>query len=199
MRMILGNDKMEAVVLQNRPKSFEYVNVKITSNNIRGTLARLEDRWKRIDPLHPMKYQFYNDELAEGAQGVFDVVSILGFIALLAVLIACMGMLGMAMYTTERRRKEVGIRKVLGASNVSNVLLLSREFVGVLVVAVAIAAPLSYFLNTMWLRNFPNRVEFGWGTVLTGVAIVMGLGLVTIGSQTITASRRNPVEGLRAD
>jgi len=199
MRMILGNDKMEAVVLQNSPRSFEYANVKIASNDIRGTIARLEDRWKRIDPLHPMKYEFYNDELAAGAQGVFDVVSILGLVALLAVLIACLGMLGMAMYTTERRRKEVGIRKVLGAADVSNVLLLSREFVGVLLVAVAIAAPLSYFLNTMWLRNFPNRVEFGWGTVLTGVAIVMGLGLVTIGSQTIRASRRNPVEGLRAD
>jgi putative ABC transport system permease protein len=199
MRMILGNDKMEAVVLQNSPRSFEYANVKIASNDIRGTIARLEDRWKRIDPLHPMKYEFYSDALAAGAQGVFDVVSILGFVALLAVLIACLGMLGMAMYTTERRRKEVGIRKVLGAANVSNVLLLSREFVGVLLVAVGIAAPLSYFLNTMWLRNFPNRVEFGWGTVLTGVAIVMGLGLVTIGSQTIRASRRNPVEGLRAD
>lgn len=199
MRMILGNDKMEAVVLQNRPKSFEYVNVKIATNNIRGTIAQLDNRWKRIDPLHPMKYQFYNDELAAGAQGVFDVVSILGLVALLAVLIACLGMLGMATYTTERRRKEVGIRKVLGAGNASNVLLLSREFVGVLLVAVGIAAPLSYFLNTMWLRNFPNRVEFGWGTVLAGVAIVMGLGLVTIGSQTIRASRRNPVEGLRAD
>ena len=199
MRMILGNDKMEAVVLQNSPRSFEYANVKIASDDIRGTIARLEDQWKRIDPMHPMKYEFYNDELAAGAQGVFDVVSILGFVALLAVLIACLGMLGMAMYTTERRRREVGIRKVLGAANVSNVLLLSREFVGVLLVAVGIAAPLSYFLNTMWLRNFPNRVEFGWGTVLTGVAIVMGLGLVTIGSQTIGASRRNPVEGLRAD
>jgi putative ABC transport system permease protein len=199
MRMILGNDKVEPVVLRNMPKTFEYVNVKIATTNIRGTLARLEDRWKRIDPLHPMKYEFYSDALAAGAQGVFDIVSILAFMALLAVLIACLGMLGMATYTTERRRKEVGIRKVLGAANVSNVLLLSREFVGVLVIAVVIAAPLSYFLNTMWLRNFPNRVEFGWGTVLTGVAMVMGLGLVTIGSQTIRASRRNPVEGLRAD
>jgi putative ABC transport system permease protein len=69
MRMILGNDKMEAVVLQNRPKSFEYVNVKIATGDIRGTMAGLEDRWKRIDALHPMKYQFYNDELAGGRRG----------------------------------------------------------------------------------------------------------------------------------
>ena len=153
----------------------------------------------KIDPVHGLKYSFYSDELANQSQGIFDVVSILGFIAALAVTIACLGMLGMATYTTERRRKEVGIRKVLGAGDLRNVLLLSREFLVVLGVAVAIAAPLSYILNEMWLRMFPNRVEFGWGTVGLGVTIVLVLGLVTIGSQTVRASRRNPVESFKVE
>jgi putative ABC transport system permease protein len=88
---------------------------------------------------------------------------------------------------------------VLGAGDLRNVLLLSREFLVVLGVAIAIAAPLSYILNEMWLRMFPNRVEFGWGTVGLGVLILLVLGLVTIGSQTVRASRRNPVESLRTE
>jgi putative ABC transport system permease protein len=199
MRMILGNDKIEPLFLQNRPGSFEYVNIRIASRDTRSVLAALENKWKRIDPVHPLKYEFFDQQLAEESQGIFDVVSILGFIAFLAVCIACLGMLGMATYAAERRRKEVGIRKVLGAGDWRNALLLSREFVHILLIAIAIAAPLSYVLNTLWLRKFPNRVEFGWGTVLLGTGIILVLGLLTIGSQTIRASRLNPVESLRSE
>ncbi len=199
MRMLLGNDKIDPLFLQNVPASFQYVNVKITTRDTRSVMAALERKWKGIDPIHPLKYDFYDQELAEESQGIFDIVSILGFIAFLAVIIACLGMLGMATYSTERRRKEVGIRKVLGAGDWRNAMLLSREFIHILLIAIAIAAPLSYTLNTLWLRKFPNRVEFGWGTVLLGTGVILVLGLLTIGSQTIRASRRNPAEGLRAE
>jgi putative ABC transport system permease protein len=199
MRMILGNDQIEPLLLRNGSGNFQYVNIKIATRDIRGTVARLEDKWRVIDPRHPLKYSFFNEELAKSSQGIFDVVSILGLIAVLAISIACLGMLGMAVYTTERRRKEVGIRKVLGANNARNALLLSREFLNILVIAICIAAPLSYILNTMWLRKFPNRVEFGWGTVALGTLVVLLLGLITVGSQTVRASRRNPVDSLRGE
>jgi putative ABC transport system permease protein len=199
MRMILGNDVIEPLYLYSNATSFQYVNLRIATRDIRGTMARIEEKWRVIDPVHALKYSFFSDDLANQSQGIFDVVSILGFIALLAVTIACLGMLGMATYSTERRRKEVGIRKVLGADNMSNALLLSREFLVILSIAIGLAAPVSYILNSLWLRKFPNRVDFGWGTVLLGTAVVLILGLVTIGSQTIRASRRNPVEGLRAE
>ncbi len=199
MRLLLGNDKIDPLYLYGNAKNYQYVNLRLSTRDSRGTVARVEAVWRKIDPVHPLKFSFYSDELANQSQGIFDVVSILGFIAALAVTIACLGMLGMATYTTERRRKEVGIRKVLGAGDWRNVILLSREFLVVLGVSVAIAAPLSYILNEMWLRMFPNRVEFGWGTVGLGVLIVLVLGLVTIGSQTVRASRRNPVESLRTE
>jgi putative ABC transport system permease protein len=199
MRMLLGNDKIDPLFLQNLPASFQYVNVRIASRDTRSVMAALDNKWKQIDPIHPMKYDFFDQELAEESQGVFDIVSILGFIAFLAVMIACLGMLGMATYSAERRRKEVGIRKVLGAGDWRNAMLLSREFVHILLIAIAIAAPLSYMLNTLWLRKFPNRVEFGWGTVLLGTGIILVLGLLTIASQTIRASRLNPVESLRSE
>jgi putative ABC transport system permease protein len=199
MRMILGNEVIDPMYLYSDADNFQYVNLQIATGDIRGTMAKIGDRWKVIDPVHALKYSFFSDDLANQSQGIFDVVSILGFIAMLAVTIACLGMLGMATYTTERRRKEVGIRKVLGAGDLANALLLSREFLVILSIAIAIAAPLSYILNTLWLRKFPNRVEFGWGTVLLGTAVVLGLGLITIGSQTVRASRANPVESLRTE
>jgi putative ABC transport system permease protein len=199
MRMILGNDKIEPLYLYSNATNYQYVNLKLATGDIRGTVARLGEVWKQIDPVHGLKYSFFSDELANQSQGIFDVVSILGSIAVLAVMIACLGMLGMATFTTERRRKEVGIRKVLGAGNLRNVLLLSREFLVVLGVSIAIAAPLSYILNEMWLRVFPNRVEFGLGTVLLGTMVMLVLGLVTIGSQTVRASRRNPVDALKVE
>jgi putative ABC transport system permease protein len=199
MRMLLGNDVIEPLVLQNAPANFRYLNVRIASQDVRGVMAALSRKWQTIDPVHAFSYSFFDEELASESQGIFDVVSILGYIAFLVVIIACLGMLGMVTYTAERRRKEVGIRKVLGAGDWSNTLLLSREFIQVLLIAIGIAGPLSYLLNMAWLRKFPNRVDFGWGTVLEGVAIVLALGLVTIASQTVRASKANPVEALRGD
>ncbi|NLR77021.1 ABC transporter permease [Chitinophaga eiseniae] len=197
--MNLDHDQIQPMVLQNSPDLFRFTNVKMASGNIRTTLANLEAKWKTIDPVHPFKYQFFDDQLAATSQGFFDIVSILGFLAFIAVTIACLGMLGMATYSTERRIKEVGIRKVLGANNTRLVLLLSATFIRILLIAVLIAAPLSYLLNNLWLQKFPNRVEFGAGTILSGTLILLVLGLITIGSQTLRAARRNPVNALRMD
>ena len=199
MRIIIGNEKIEPLYIYAASNNLAVVNLRVATTNVRGLLATLQERWRRIDPIHELKYSWYSDELANQSQGVFDVVSILGFVSMLAVTIACLGMLGMATYSTERRRKEVGIRKVLGAGVLGNVLLLSKEFLVVLGVAIMIAAPLSYLANEFWLRRFPNRVELGFGTVLIGAGVVLVLGLVTIGSQTVRASRRNPVESLKVE
>jgi putative ABC transport system permease protein len=197
--LLINRHEIEPLVLQNRPAEFKYVNVKIDAHNLRSTITELEAAWKRIDPIHPFKYQFFDDELAETHQGIFDVVSIISFIAFLAISIACLGLLGMATYTAERKTKEVGIRKVLGAEEFSIAVMLSTEFLKMLAISIAVGAPLSYFINDFWLQKFPNRVEFGWGTLLLGVLVLVVLGLLTIGSQTISASRRNPVEALKME
>jgi putative ABC transport system permease protein len=108
-------------------------------------------------------------------------------------------MLGMAVHTTERRRKEVGIRKTLGASLNNIAYLLSREFGIVLLIAIAIAAPLSFFVNNLWLRNFPNRVDFGWQTIAIGIAIIVTLGGITISSQTLRAARAKPTDAMKSE
>lgn len=187
------------LVLRNKPERFKFLQVKLTSQDKTATLARLEEKWKRIDPMHPFKYEFYDDELASMHQGIFDLVSVIGFITIMAIVIACLGLLGMATYSVERKRKEVGIRKVLGAADFSIAMLLSREFLVMLFIAVGIAAPLSYVANNLWLQMLPNRVDFGFGMVILGTMVLLILGLITIGSQTWRASRSNPVDVLKVE
>ena len=197
--LLINTQEIHPLVLANQPSQFQYLNVKIHSSNAMGTLGALEAKWKRIDPVHPFKYEFFDEQLSSTHKGIFDLVYILGFIAFLAVLIACLGLLGMATYTAERKTKEVGIRKVLGAEGRSIAWLLSKEFLKMLTLSICIGAPFSYFVNNFWLQYFPNRVEFGFGTVLLGTSILMLLGLLTIGSQMIRASKRNPIDSLKMD
>lgn len=197
-RLLIEQDQIGPLVLRN-VSNFNFVNAKIIGGDLNATLTRIEQKWKAIDPIHPFKYEFFDEQLAKTHQAIFDAVSIFGFIALLAIVIACLGLLGMATYTAERKAKEIGIRKILGAADLSIALLLSKGFFKMLLMSVFIGAPLSYFINNLWLQKFPNRVEFGFETVVSGTLIMMVLGLLTIGSQTIRASRSNPIESLKND
>ena len=192
-------DEIGPFMLLNQPDEFIYANLKIVSSDLKGVIANLEGKWNSMDPVHPFKYHFFDEQVAVLNQALGDLLSILGFIAFLAVTIACLGLLGMAMYNTERRRKEIGIRKVLGAAEATIVLLLSKDFLKMLLISIFIAAPLSYFANNAWLQNFPNRVEFGFGTVFLGSVILLSVGLITIGSQTLKAAGSNPVDSLRME
>ena len=185
------------VIMRNDPEKFKFLSVKITTGNENETIQRLEEKWKTLDPIHPFEFQYYEDKLANNNQSIFDIVSIIGFIAFLAITIACLGLLGMAIYTTERRTKEVGIRKVLGAGNFMLAYLLSREFLMILTVSILVAAPLSYVLNNFWLNFLVARVQFGFGTVLLGSLLLLFLGIITIAPQTVRISGRNPADILR--
>jgi putative ABC transport system permease protein len=198
-KLLINEHDIEPLMMQNRPAFFMYLNVKVISPDLMGTVAKLQTVWNKLDNVHSFRYEFFDDTLAATHQGIFDLVSILGFIAILAIIISCLGLLGMATYTAERKRKEVGIRKVLGAPSLRIALLLSRDLMIVLAIAVCIGAPLSYTLNNMWLQRFPNRVDFGLGTVVLGTLVLLILGLLTIGSQTIRASRSNPVDALKEE
>ncbi|MGK6351542.1 ABC transporter permease [Parapedobacter sp. DT-150] len=198
-KMLMNQHAIGPLVLRNKPDEFNYVNVRLAAGNSIEQITKLEEKWESIDPVHPLEYHFFDDQLNAMYRSIFDIVTILGYIAFLAVTIACLGMFAMATYTTERRTKEVGIRKVLGAGNLSIVLLLSRGFIRILLIAVLIGTPISYLVNNLWLHNFANRVDFGFGTMMLGVAVLVTLGLITIGAQTIAVSLKSPVDTLRSE
>ncbi|MBN7800551.1 ABC transporter permease [Algoriphagus aestuariicola] len=198
-KLLLNEDEISPMMMKYNPGEFQYLNVKVASSDLMKTVAALESQWKELDPVHPFSYQFLDEEIEATHRGIFDVVSILGFISFLAIFIACLGLLGMTTYTAERKTKEVGIRKFLGADSFSITLLLSKGYLQMLAISVILGAPLSYFINKLWLENLPNRVEFGLGTIALGSLVLLLLGALTISSQTVRVSRAKFADTLKVD
>jgi putative ABC transport system permease protein len=117
--------------------------------------------------------------------------------SVLAIAVACLGLFGLAAYTAEQKTKEIGVRKVLGASAASIYVLLSREFLKWVALANVIAWPLAYFAMSNWLRNFAFRVGVGWGIFIVSAATALAIAALTVGLQTLRAARSNPVDSLR--
>lgn len=196
-QMLLNKSSVDRLAIMRRPALFQFLNIKMAGLPPVEAAQVLETGWKKVDPVHPFTYHFYDDQLAATHQGLLDIVSIIGFMAFLAIVIACLGLLGMTTYTAERRRKEVGIRKVLGAPSWVLAFMLSKEFMRIIAISVAIGAPLSYFITNLWLQRLPNRVDLGIGTLIISVLILLLLGFMTVASQTIAASKSNPVDVLK--
>ncbi|MFC2126602.1 ABC transporter permease, partial [Bacteroidota bacterium] len=191
--------EMSPMAFRNNPEEFKWANIKITGNDIPGTLSFLESKWKEIDEAHSFEYRFMDEQLANTHGLIGDILSIVGYIAFLAITIACMGLLGMAIFSTETRIKEIGVRKVMGGSTQHLVFLLSRKFMILLVIATIIGSPIAYFINNIWLQEFAYRVNFGVGIFAIGIGILLILSLITVGSQTYRAAISNPADILRTE
>ncbi len=128
-----------------------------------------------------------------------DIMYTVGFATLLAIIIAAFGLLGMATYSTRTRLKEIGIRKVFGAEVRQVVLLVSRSYLWLMFIAAIIGGIIAYLVNNLWLQHLAKRVDFGIGTILAGIFVVVFLGLLTISSQTLRAARTKPASTLKND
>lgn len=161
--------------------------------------AKLAQVWKQLDPVHPLEATWMEEEIDEAYEraGFGDVLWVVGYVSVLAIVLACLGMLGMAMYATTVRLKEIGIRKVMGAEPWQVVATLSQSFLWLILIALAIGLPLGYFLGESYLESYAFRIPISVGLLSLGTAIILGLGLVTIMSQTWKATTLNPVETLR--
>jgi len=193
----LLQEQIGPFIFTNNPEEYRYLNLKVSGENLNETITFLENKWKEIDNKHAFKYRFFDEQLAE-SQGIFnDILSIVGFVAIIAIVIAVMGLLGMATYTSETKIKEIGIRKVLGASVKGILLYISKGYVYMLIIAILIATPIAYFLNNIWLQNFAVRINFSIWILGFGILILLILGLLAIGSQTLKAALTNPANTLR--
>lgn len=185
------------LVLRIVPEYFEYANLKIRTDDLESTLLFLETKWKELEPFRPFRYGFFKDQLEDYYAEVENVLRGVSFITFLAILIAFFGLLGMVIYDTEARVKEIGIRKVMGASVIDIILVTSRSFVFLLLLAAALATPVSWLTNSLILRDFSHRIELGFGIFAFGLLIMFALGFITIFSQTIKAAFGNPADSLR--
>ena len=189
--------KIAPLFLINSPQSFSNLGVKVRSENLPETLAFLEKTWHTFLPDRPFEYEFVDDHLSQLYQQDQKVGQLVGTFAGLAILVACLGLFGLAAYTAEQRTKEIGVRKVLGASVRGIVVLLSMEFAKLVLVANLIAWPVAYFAVGDWLQNFAYRVDLTWWVFALGGLLALVIALSTVAYQAIKAALANPIEALR--
>lgn len=190
-------EQIQPLGLKYNPKNYSLLQVQYagTYDNAAKTV---EAAWAKVNPSLKLDYTSFEEEIGKFYETVFsDFVSIVGVLAFMAIFIACLGLLGMATYTIETRMKEISIRKVLGSSDHALVLLLSKSFAVLLVIAIFFALPLSWFINNLWLEMIAYRTSFSVSVVATGVLTLLVLGLLTVGSQTLRAAFANPADNLK--
>jgi putative ABC transport system permease protein len=167
--------------------------------SMHDALAKIPVIFKKFDPSSPFVYQFADEEYAKKFTNEERVGKLASSFASLAIFISCLGLFGMASFTAEKRVKEIGIRKVLGASVFNLWRLLSKEFVGLVIISFLISVPLSWYLMHQWLQNFQYRSEItGWIFLVTALGTVL-ITLLTVGYQSIKAALANPVTSLRSE
>jgi len=187
------------VALMYDPAEFNVLQVAY-AGTYENAVKTIEKAWSVVNPGLKIDYKEVESEINQFYEIFFgDMVKVLGFIAILAILISCLGLLGMATYTTETRIKEISIRKILGSSGTALVLLLSKGFLTMLGLAVALGVPAAYFVNNIWLNLIAYHTSLDLSAISIGVCILILFGLLTIGSQTIRATFVKPVENLKGE
>jgi len=187
------------VVLRNVANEFNFINIRLSGFETPAALKYFETAWKKIDTKNAFQYQFHDDALAYANSDLTILGKIIGVAGGIAIIIACMGLLGMVIYTTEARRKEVSIRKVLGAEVRSLVFLLSSSFLQLMLIAVLIGAPVAYLINNSWLQNYTYRINLGLGILSFSSLLLLGIAFVTIGSQVFRAATAKPITHLNTE
>jgi putative ABC transport system permease protein len=171
--------------------------LRLNANDIPGTLEKIEQKWKNTFPHHPY-YSFFLDEFFDGQhQAEGKLGNLFRTFSVLAVIIACLGLFGLSSFMAEQRTKEIGIRKVLGSSVSSIVVLLCRKFILLVAIANVLAWPVAFFAMNKWLQNFPYPVKIKMGVFLLTTFFAFVIALFTVGFQSIKAARANPVDSLR--
>jgi putative ABC transport system permease protein len=190
-------EKIEPLIIFYDYDSLLRFSVRIAPDNIPHTMDLLEKKWRELDPIRPFNFLFL-DESYDSLYRQEDVLKTITFyFSFLAVLIGCLGLFGMASFTAERRTKEIGIRKVLGASVPGIVRLIAKEFVLLVIVANLIALPVAYFAMNRWLQSFAYRMNIHPVIFILAAIISLSIALITVSYQAIRAALANPVDSLR--
>ena len=162
-------------------------------------LARTEQIFRQFNPAYPFEYQFVDEEYARKFQNEQKLGSLSTWFAGLTIFISCMGLFALVAYMAEARRKEIGIRKVLGASVSDVIVLLSKEFLILVLISVAIASPIAWWVMNQWLTGYAYRTNIPWWLFVVVGCISLGIALLTVGFQAIKAATANPVKSIKVE
>ena len=189
---------IKPLAIQGKPHpTNQILYVKLPVDRLQEKLAMVEDTWKEVLPGIGFDYWFLSDEFGRMYYTELKMTNLVQFFSILAVFIACLGLYGLASYTAEQKTKEIGIRKVLGATVPQILVMLVSDFLKMILIACVLALPLGYWLMQDWLQNFVYRINIGWFIFALSVGFIIGLTLLTVAYESIKASVVNPAKALR--
>jgi putative ABC transport system permease protein len=178
---------------------YNYMVIHARQGNMTSVLKAIESTWKKYDPNDPFDYTFLDEDFQKNYKADTRLAGIVSYFTIVAILISCLGLFGLAAFSAEQRTKEIGVRKVLGASVKTIVSLLSVDFLKLIIASVIIASPIAWWLMNKWLQAFAYRKDIDWTIFAYTATIAIFIGLITIGSQAIKAALANPVKSLRSE
>jgi len=196
------SQKIQPLAFENRKSGYFVFNIKLASrqpSEWQKTIGNIENLWNEFYPAGYFRYEFYDEKVAQIYAEETTLARIVNLATGVAVLISCLGLFGLAAFLAQRRTKEIGIRKVLGAS-VSNVVrLLASDFLRLVIIAFVIAMPTTYFFMQQWLQAYTYRIDMQWWMFALAGVIAVAVALLTVGFQSVKAALANPVESLRSE
>jgi putative ABC transport system permease protein len=178
---------------------YNYTIVRIATGDYSRTLAAVEKVWNKVNPIAPFVYSFLDQDFQRNYEKEERTSHIVIYSTSIAILIACLGLFGLAAFSAEQRTKEIGIRKVLGASIVNVTLLLSGDFIRLALLAILIASPIAWYGMHQWLQNFNYRIGISWWMFAAAGGLAVVIALITVSFQSIKTALANPVKSLRAE
>lgn len=173
--------------------------VKFNGQNVQNTVAEVSTLWNKFSPDQPIRYTFLDEEFARMYSDIMRAGTIFTIFAVLAIIIACLGLFALSVFMAEQRSKEIGIRKILGASVQGITTMLSGDFVKLVLLAILIASPIAWWAMNRWLQDFAYRITVSWWMFAVAGLVVIMIALITVSFQSVKAALANPVKSLRTD
>ncbi|HEY2347359.1 MAG TPA: FtsX-like permease family protein [Puia sp.] len=192
-------DDLAPLIVTSYKRDYNEASIKLDSKNLTGSLGLIEKKWNETFPDFVFEYKFLDEKVESFYKQENRLAHLYKLFALIAIFLSCLGLYGLASFMAVQRLKEVGIRKVLGASGSHIVYLFSKEFVLLITIAFAIATPLTWYFMHQWLQNYPFRIELSWWIFIIGGLASILIALITVSFQAIKAAVANPVTSLRSE
>jgi ABC-type antimicrobial peptide transport system permease subunit len=193
------HDEIDPAVFAILPQYYYQAGIKVKTDNLQETLAAIERNWKEVFPDNYYDYEFLDDHLATLYENDKKTFTLFKIFASVSIFIGCLGLYGLISFVANQKRKEVGIRKVMGATVSSILFLFSKEFVRLIAVAFVLATPLTWYLMNQWLQTFAYKVDISWIIFIVGFFLILLIVLITIAYRSVMAARANPAVTLRSE
>jgi len=190
------HDEVSPLLFMYWPYLFDEISIKISKNDVPATINEIKAVWEKFYPVYPFDFSFLDDEIDSLYKAEERSYKVISTFSILAIFIACLGLLGLTFYTTEQRKKEIGIRKVLGASITNIINMIAFEFLKIVIIANLIAWPISYFIVEKWLSTFPYKVTVNITVFFAAGILTLLISFITISYTVIKSATANPIESL---